>query len=163
AWLPWLKPRSLWTVPRPTLGDFFYWILPLLVVIAGAGVAWLLVRLWFELARWLSDGPSSARFMVAGVLALTVVAMVFLLCRVLLLFFPRRRREYRWRKQLSALLSHRHGLGPGGVAALLEDDRLFAMHLQRFLTEHFVPVPLTLYDEQGRYLFASPGKVDVLA
>ena len=31
------------------------------------------------------------------------------------------------------------------------------------LIEHQVPCPLPFYDDQGRYLFAAPGKVDVLA
>jgi hypothetical protein len=163
AWLAWLKPRSLWTVPRPTLGDFCYWILPLLVVVAGLGIAVVFLRLWLGLARWLSAEPGAMRYMWTAMLGLAGLVMVFLFFRLLLLFFPRRRREYRWRKQLSALLSQRHGLAPGGLATLLEDDRMFALHLQRFLTEHHVPVPLPLYDEQGRYLFASPGKVDVLA
>ena len=35
--------------------------------------------------------------------------------------------------------------------------------LQRFLAEHQVPYSLPLYDRQGRYLFAAPEKVDVLA
>src|SRR5262249_51914575 len=108
-------------------------------------------------------GPSSGRFIGASTLAAVGFAMVLLFFRVLRMFFPRRRREYRWRKQLSALLSQRHGLGPGGLATLLEDDQLLGVDLQRFLTEPHVPIPLPLYDEQGRYLFASPGKVDALA
>ncbi len=164
GWLPWLKPRSLWTVARPTTGDFFYWILPLLVVLSGAGIAYLLVRLWIELAGWLREhGPTSARILGAGLLTGTGFVMIILFFRVLMMFFPQRRREYRWRKQLAAVLSHRDGLAPGGVGSLLEDDRLFALHLQRFLAEHHVPIPLPLYDDQGRYLFASPGKVDAVA
>jgi hypothetical protein len=57
----------------------------------------------------------------------------------------------------------RHGLAPGGLEALLEDDELMAVHLQRFLAEHQVPYRLPLYDWRGNYLFASPEKVDVLA
>lgn len=79
------------------------------------------------------------------------------------LFAPQRRRLARWRKRLAALLAVRHGLGPGGLALLLEDDEQLALHLQRFLAEHQVPYPVPLYDRRGRYLFASPGKVDVLA
>ena len=50
------------------------------------------------------------------------------------------------RKKLAALLSVRHGLAPGGLEALLEDDEQMALHLQRFLAEHQVPYPLPLYD-----------------
>jgi uncharacterized protein (DUF58 family) len=74
-----------------------------------------------------------------------------------------RRRLARFRKRLASLLAALHDLGPGGIAALLEDNQLMALHLQRFLADHQVPYPLTLYDERGRYLFASPGKVAVIA
>jgi uncharacterized protein (DUF58 family) len=76
---------------------------------------------------------------------------------------PRRRTQYRWRKQLAALLSVRYGLAPGGLALLLEDDERCAWYLQRFLADHHVPYELPFYDEQGRYLFAAPGKAEVLA
>jgi uncharacterized protein (DUF58 family) len=76
---------------------------------------------------------------------------------------PAYRRRYRWRKQLAALLSVRYHLGPGGLALLLEDDRLCGRYLQRFLAEHQVAHPYPLYDEEGRYLFRSPQKLDVLA
>jgi uncharacterized protein (DUF58 family) len=76
---------------------------------------------------------------------------------------PGRQRSEAQRKRLAALLSVRHGLAPGGLEALLEDDEQMALHLQRFLAEHQIPYSLPLYDEQGRYLFAAPDKVDVLA
>jgi hypothetical protein len=74
-----------------------------------------------------------------------------------------KRRRDRWRKQLAAIVSVRYGLAPGGLAALLEDDDAFALHLQRFLSEHQVPYTLPLYNEEGRYLFAAAAKVPVLA
>jgi uncharacterized protein (DUF58 family) len=76
---------------------------------------------------------------------------------------PRERRLARWRKQLAAVLSVRYGLAPGGLALLLEDDEQCALYLQRFLAEHQVPYTLPLYDAAGRYLFAAPDKVGVLA
>ena len=75
----------------------------------------------------------------------------------------RKRRRDRWRKQLAAILSARYGLAPGGLAALLEDDDSFSALLQRFLNEHQVPYSLPLYGSEGRYLFAAPEKVPVLA
>jgi hypothetical protein len=75
----------------------------------------------------------------------------------------KRRRHERWRKRLAALLSVRYDLAPGGLAALLEDDDQFSRHLQRFLTEHRVPYSLPLYDAEGRYQFAAPEKIPVLA
>jgi uncharacterized protein (DUF58 family) len=75
----------------------------------------------------------------------------------------RKRRRDRWRKQLAALVSARYGPAPGGLAALLEDDDAFSLLLQRFLSEHQVPYSLPLYSLEGRYLFAAPEKVFVLA
>ena len=77
-------------------------------------------------------------------------------------FSRRHHRHYRWRKQLAAILSVRYSLAPGGLASLLEDDHLCSQYLQRFLNDHQVPIPMPLYDIHGRYLFASPGKVEVL-
>ena len=71
--------------------------------------------------------------------------------------------QYRWRKQVAAVLSVHYGLGPGGLALLLEDDEHCGRYVQRFLIEHQVPCPLPLYDERGQYLFGSPGKIAVLA
>jgi hypothetical protein len=89
---------------------------------------------------------------------------VYLLFRILpALFSPRRRRMVQRRKRLSALLALKYDLGPGGVGLLMEDDERFAQHVQRFLSEHHVPFPVALYDAQGRYLFASPAKTEVLA
>ncbi|HZV05365.1 MAG TPA: DUF58 domain-containing protein [Gemmataceae bacterium] len=74
-----------------------------------------------------------------------------------------KRRRDRWRKQLAAILSVRYRLAPGGLATLLEDDDAFSLLLQRFLSEHQVPYTLPLYSPEGRYLFAAPEKVSVLA
>jgi uncharacterized protein (DUF58 family) len=74
-----------------------------------------------------------------------------------------RRHLARWRKQVAAVLAARYALGPGGLARLLEDDEECSLTLQRFLAEHQVPYALPLYDREGRYLFAAPDKVGVLA
>ncbi|HEY7327323.1 MAG TPA: DUF58 domain-containing protein [Gemmataceae bacterium] len=74
-----------------------------------------------------------------------------------------KRRRDRWRKQLAAIVSARHGLAPGGLATLLEDDDAFSLLLQRLLSEHQVPYSLPLYSPEGRYLFAAPDKVPMLA
>ena len=78
-------------------------------------------------------------------------------------FSPAYHREYRWRKELSALMAVRYGLGPGGLAQLLEDDERCGHFLQRFLAEHQVAYPISLYDEDGQYHFAAPEKPKVLA
>lgn len=76
---------------------------------------------------------------------------------------PAYHRLYRWRKELSAILSVRYDLGAGGLALLLEDDERCVHYLQRFLAEHQVAFPFPLYDEEGRYNFAAPEKAKVLA
>jgi len=79
------------------------------------------------------------------------------------LFGEGARRERIWRKRLAALLVHQYGPAAGGVSALLEDEMLLSLRLQRFLADHRVPYSLPLYDEAGKYLFGAPGKISVLA
>ena len=76
---------------------------------------------------------------------------------------PRKRRHYRWRKLLSAILAQRFGMGPGGLSLLMEDDSFCRQYVQRFLCEHQVAFPVPLYDSQGKYLLAAPEKIDRLA
>jgi uncharacterized protein (DUF58 family) len=74
----------------------------------------------------------------------------------------RRQRLVAWRKRTAALLSAHYGLAPGGIEALLEDDDVCALYLQRFLADHRVPYTLPLYDRRGNYRFAAPEKVPIL-
>src|SRR5262249_28397945 len=116
-------------------------------------------------ARGLQEGLLIG--LAVGTLALVcwvgLVNLIFHLWQVLRATFIRRGRHYRWRKKLSALLSVRHRLMPQGLSELLEDDRLFAEHVQRFLAEHQVPYALPLYGPAGEYLYKEPRKVEVLA
>jgi hypothetical protein len=73
-----------------------------------------------------------------------------------------RRQLRRNRKQLAAVLAARKGLGPGSVSLLVHNDRQFAHHVQEFLIEHRTDYWRPLYGKDGRYLFASPGKIDLL-
>jgi uncharacterized protein (DUF58 family) len=123
------------------------------------------------LAYYVLNGTLPIDILTHSALALVVIpalSSMSLLFGVLaiggiLLFSGRRLRQATWRKRLAAFLSNRNGLGAGGLAALLEDDDQFALLIQRFLAEHQVPYRLPLYDANGRYLFASPEKVPVLA
>ena len=108
------------------------------------------------LSRWLS-WP----WLQYSVLATPLVG--WLICLIFLANNEHRRRLFRWRKRLAALLSVRYGLAPGGLAVLIEDDDAFSLLLQRFLAEHQVPYRLPLYVREGRYLFAAPEKIPVLA
>src|SRR5262249_25747062 len=76
---------------------------------------------------------------------------------------PRQRRHYAWRKRLAALIAVRERLPAGALAQLLDDDNACSRRLQQFLAEHQVPYEVPLYDRRGRYLFARPAKVEVLA
>src|SRR5262249_10367025 len=82
---------------------------------------------------------------------------------IILALSSRGRRVQAWRKRLAAVLSLRYGFAPGGLAELLEDDDAMSLLLQRFLAEHHVPYRMPLYGLDGRYLFASPGKIPAAA
>lgn len=161
-WLPWLTPQPAYTIPEPTLTDRMYRYLPF--IMAGHFLVSILVLValifgaFFVLDTF--EVPLLAAILLLGFgglagLVLVRIPMVF--------YFPQRRRFQRWRKQLAAVLSVQYGLAPGGLAALMEDDEAFVLHLQRFLADHQVPYPLPLYDRRGHYLFAAAGKVEVLA
>jgi uncharacterized protein (DUF58 family) len=109
--------------------------------------------------------PETAGILLLASWAISVTAsgLVVLLFAFSTLVSERLRRLSRWRKELAAILSMRYVRVPGGLAALLEDDDQFALTLQRFLSDHRVPYSVALYDPEGRYLFAAPGKVEVLA
>ena len=135
------------------LGSF---AVPFTVALASAGLAALV------LARKLSADWLWGVVAAAGLSALSVAgSSLFFLAGML--FGGRHRRAAGRRKALAALLAARYGPTPGGLAAYLEDDDAFSLALQRFLGEHRVPYALPLYDASGRYQFASPDKVGVLA
>jgi uncharacterized protein (DUF58 family) len=93
-----------------------------------------------------------------------LVGFAFSLALCALIFFwPRESKLVRMRKRLAAVVAARYRLAPGGLSVLLDDDEQMAIFVQRFLADHHVPYALPLYDENGRYRFASPQKVNVLA
>ena len=140
--------------------DFYYrlsWKIPTALLLADAAllfffVVYRLPILLVLLLLLVSAFTSALSFFGAPALLLLTLAIS-----------DHHRRLGRYRKQLAALFSARYGLGPGGLSALLEDDDAFALLAERFLGEHHVPYTLPLYDRDGRYLFASPAKVGVLA
>jgi uncharacterized protein (DUF58 family) len=161
-WLAWLSPKPAYTIAHPSLADRIYGRLPIWLLIVGIaglvlGIAGTWAALYFLPERL--NVPAMSVVLIVGALWLLLVPAL----RVFPLFFPRRRRWEAWRKRLAALLSVRYGLAPGGLALLMQDDQRFIQCMQQFLAEHHVPYPLPLYDRRGRYLFASPGKVEVLA
>jgi uncharacterized protein (DUF58 family) len=72
-------------------------------------------------------------------------------------------RQQAVRKRLAAVLTVVNGLPPGALALMHEDDLHLSIALQEFLSMHQVPYPVPMYDWRGKYLFASPEKVEVLA
>jgi hypothetical protein len=163
AWLAWLWPPPAYAKQRPSLGDYFFQGLPFLVVgyvvLALIVVGMALVAL-LEMLRE-SEFPLLPLFAIFSLIIFGASVVLFRVPPAF--FFAGRRRRLRWRKRLAALLSVLYRLAPGGLGMLLEDDNRFAFYLQRFLADHHLPFPLTLYDQQGRYLFAFPRKVEVLA
>jgi uncharacterized protein (DUF58 family) len=168
-WLPWFWPLPAHSRRRPTRGGRVYLAVFLLLALVPAGLfglfIYVLLSLAFQLYSWFHVALGVAVVGALGVSALTIgYARFEFVYRFLPQFFSsRRRRDARWRKRLAALLSARHGLSPGGLGALMEQDEAFSLAVQRFLAEHQVPYDLPLYDGRGRYLFAAPEKVGVLA
>jgi uncharacterized protein (DUF58 family) len=101
-------------------------------------------RAWFRFRRWLRESP------------------IGLHRGRLFRFWPERHRLYRLRKKVAAILAVRYELGPASLAWLLEDDVACGRYVQRFLAEHHLAAPISLYDELGRYRFGSAAKIDRL-
>ena len=143
------------------------WVLPLPFMLLTAflvlcallgGISWA-TFLSFYFAQ---VSPNSPLFWLTAISQLSSWGATVALF-VVLIATTRLRRLARYRKQLAALLAARYGPSPGGLSAMLEDDDAFALKMQRFLGEHHVPYTLPLYDRAGKYLFAAPAKVGVLA
>lgn len=167
-WLAWISPPPTWTLRRPRFRDYVYHWLPVLFVAWGVLGLLLLVALLFVLRYELNVAnpvfaSEWAVFLMFGISAPLALILTWFAVIPARAFFPQKRRLYRWRKQLAAVLSVRYHLTPGGLSGLLEDPEQFSAYLQRFLADHHVPYALPLYDARGRYLFASPEKAEVLA
>src|SRR5262249_20144835 len=144
----WVRRRKRWLLLVATRG------LPLALLFVNVAL------LFFDVVPDALRGWVAVASLLAVPIAVNVAWLLFLFS---LLASARWRRFARWRKRLAAILAVRHGLGPGGVEALMEDDDLLSLQLQRFLSEHQVPYAVPLYDAAGRYVFARPEKVQVLA
>jgi uncharacterized protein (DUF58 family) len=162
-WLAWLWPPPPYVRRRPRTVDYLYrWLPVLLPAYAVAGLLVIAVMLLMLLLMVAGDDiPLAIPVLSIGVI--TFLTTLVILWIPPLFFFPAQRRLLRWRKKLAGLLSVRYGLAPGGLGMLLEDDERMGTYLQRFLAEHHVPYPFPFYDRDGRYLFATPNKVTVLA
>src|SRR5262249_7549253 len=130
-WLSWLFPKPAWATRHPGLADRLYGWLPVWFVVLGAaavgtGVVGSLAAMYF-LER-VFRLPTELGLLFVALSWLAAVPFV----RALPLFFPRRRRNDAWRKRLSALLSVRYGLAPGGLSLLMEDDERFVYYVQQF-------------------------------
>ncbi len=156
-WIPWLSPQPAYTLRRPGLLDYLHGATPVLLYLYVVGFYLTTLAAAALADHWLVGFAVALAYLLAG----GVLCAGFLLLHAVI--FRGRRRRARYRKRLAALLSARSGLAPGGLALLLEDDEQFSLLMQRFLAEHQVPYALPLYDRDGRYLFASPEKVEVLA
>lgn len=169
-WLPWLwrVPAARPWMPATAAERLTRWLVGAVALLPFAAVVLLLAAFFDSVAdAWPESIPVPPELLfLAVVLGLTFAYPAVRAVAGALLsgpFTARERRLARWRKQLAALVSARYGLAPGGLALLLEDDEQCSLYLQRFLAEHQVPHALPLYDAEGRYLFAAPDKVGVLA
>ncbi len=76
---------------------------------------------------------------------------------------PRRRKQRFERVQLATFLAEYFDLAPEAAVRLQFDDPELSRLIQRFLGDHHVGYHGPLYGPDGRYLFASAAKVEVLA
>jgi hypothetical protein len=155
AWLPYFSPQPGWTMRRPPLRDV--WLRTMLTLALAFLAAGTVIALL--------GGGGAAAGQVAAV-ALVFGLLVGLAGYALWVpwgLFTRGRRRYGWRKKLAAILAVTYRHPPGAIGVFLEDDIACARELQRFLADHQVPYDVPLYDPRGRYLFARPAKVEVLA
>jgi uncharacterized protein (DUF58 family) len=150
GWLAWLSPQPVWATRHPYTRDAWLSI-PRILAISMLTAALVLVLLDALV-------PSLVAFFFGVVLGTIAYGG-----QILDGLFSRRHRHYAWRKRLAALMAVRYRLPAGGLGLLLEDDAACARWLQRFLADHQVPYEVPLYDNRGRYLFARPAKVEVLA
>jgi uncharacterized protein (DUF58 family) len=162
-WLTWFASFPGYWRRRVSLAAFLHRRKLHLIWLSTLGVPFIFflvnVLLWKALSQ-----QERGILIVLSLLLMSVVQLgMTVLFLFTLLISGRQRRLAAWRKRLAALLSVRYGLLPGGLEALLEDDDLFSLYVQRFLNDHQVPFDLPLYDNAGRYLFACPEKVPVLA
>ncbi|HEV3205253.1 MAG TPA: DUF58 domain-containing protein [Gemmataceae bacterium] len=162
-WLAWLWPPPTYAKPHPSAADYFYQWLPFLLPVYFL-IALVMMGAVFVAIAQLAERLPIRPELVVLFLALICLGMGISFIRIpASAFFPHKRRMGRWRKQLAAVLSVRFGLAPGGLSVLMEDDERFGQLLQQFMADHHIPYPLPLYDRRGRYLFAAPEKIQVLA
>lgn len=152
----------------PRFGFYFVALLPALVVGLFVFIFWEIIGFLGPIILKIGEHEawfaSLLGFTLLGLVPFYYLFFVRATYRILALIpLTRPRRFARWRKQLSGVLAQRYELGAGGMSLLMENDPQFMLHLQRFLAEHQVPYSVPLYNNRGRYLFASPGKVRVLA
>jgi uncharacterized protein (DUF58 family) len=149
-WLAWLSPQPAWAMRRPPARD-----------------AW---RRTLRTLRWALLFAALALLLLGGGVVSVLPLLLALMLGGASLFVKAVRSQYArsarhpdWRKRLAALIAVRYALPPGALALLVEEDAACARWLQRFLADHQVPYDVPLYSPRGRYLFARPAKVEVLA
>ncbi len=154
AWLPYFSPQPAWTMRRATLREV--WLRTMLTLAMAFLAAGIVVAV---------SGGGAAAGQVAAVTLLIglLIGVAGYALWVPWGLFTRGRRRYAWRKKLAAILAVVYRRPPGALGLLLDDDAACSRELQRFLADHQVPYDVPLYDARGRYLFARPAKVEVLA
>ena len=149
-WLPIVDSRLLWIVLFLVFWPFLMMKIEVLelvakfvIAVSPAGRGWITFL-------WMLSVPSVIAF------------FIWFLHGVRGWFAPRSTRLSQ-RKQLAALYALHDQTGPAAIERFLYDDGLFAERTARFLLEHRVTPPLTLYDTDGKFRYRSNGKIAVLA
>jgi uncharacterized protein (DUF58 family) len=164
-WEPILDYRKAWLLIVPLLPFLFIagWVAALFMCFVLAQPEWFGVIAHTGLAVVGYIGP---RVLIWGLL---VTAALLLIAGFVWFFHGLSGQLPPWysfrmrRKRLAALFAALDAAPVGTEARYLDEDDFFAGRLQSFLAEHHRRYPVALFDEGGRYLFRSPGKIEVLS
>jgi uncharacterized protein (DUF58 family) len=67
------------------------------------------------------------------------------------------------RRTIASAVAATSSLGPAGISLILENDDAFSQHVQEFLIRQQAYFPRPLHDPQGRFVFADPAKIPIIA
>lgn len=162
-WEPLLDYRKAWIafILLAPLAMLFGWIATLFLSYMfdfGEGIEWC-----SSSAVWVAETFGTLLWPIILAPALAAIAWLFWLIHGVSGQFPPWYTQRMRRKRLAALLAALDNAPVGTQGRYLDEDAPFTERLQQFLAEHHRRYPVALFDDQGRYLFRSEPKLEVLA
>lgn len=163
-WEPILDYRKSWLMLIPLLP-----VLLLMGWVSALGLTWYFFHQteWFaaifRAGMWVFNSFGSILYTLLGISAAALLAGLIWFFHGLSGQFPPWYALKMRRKRLASLMCALDRAPVGVDMRYLYDDALFADRLQRFLAEHHRRYPVRMHDDQGRYLFRSESKLEVLS